>query len=102
MSAASKGWRAGVLAVCVDGLGWWKEGSFEAAPGPALNQVLRVSGVYAAADMPSGMGLGLEFDEFPNEIYAASNFRAIEPDHSAADDAAIIALIKGASVQVSA
>ena len=101
MTAPSEGWRAGDLAVCVDGLGWWKEGSFEAAPGPALNQVLRVSGVYAVAEMPTGMGLGLEFDEFPNEIYEASNFRRIEPDHSAADDAEMIALIKRASVRAS-
>ncbi|MGR4892246.1 hypothetical protein ACIPPQ_14560 [Sphingopyxis sp. LARHCG72] len=98
MNGASDGWRAGDLAVCIDGIGWWKEGSFESAPGPVLNQVLRVCGVYCVADMPSGMGLGLEFDEFPNEIYEARNFRRIEADHSAADDAEIVALIKGARV----
>lgn len=102
MTEQSEGWRAGDLAVCIDGIGWWKEGSFESAPGPVLNQVLRVCGVYSVADMPSGMGLGLEFDEFPNEIFEASNFRRIAPDHSAADDAEIVALIKGASVRVRA
>ena len=44
-----------------------------------------------------------EFAEFVNELYpAAPYFRRIEPDHSAADDAEIVALIKRASVRASA
>lgn len=102
MTEQSEGWRAGDLAVCIDGWGWWKEGSFEPAPGPVRDQVLRVSGVYTVAEMPRGMGPGLEFDEFPNEIYEARNFRRIKPDHGAADDVEFVALIKRASVKAAA
>lgn len=94
MSGASQGWRAGDLAVCLNNIGWWEEREHGAVDGPALDQVLRVAAVYP--------GLGLEFDEFPDEIWPEHEFRRIEPDHSAADDADIVALIKGASVRASA
>lgn len=90
MTGASQGWGAGDLAVCLNNIGWWEEGAHGAVDGPALNQVLRVAIVYP--------GLGLEFDEFPDQIWPAREFRRIEPDHSAADDANIVALIKGARV----
>lgn len=94
MTEQSGGWRAGDLAVCLNKIGWWEEREHGAVTGPAFNQVLRVAGVFP--------GLGLEFDEFPDQIWLEREFRRIEPDHSAADDAEIVALIKRASVRASA
>lgn len=94
MTEQSEGWRAGVLAVCTNNIGWWESREHDAIDGPALNQVLRVAGVFP--------GLGLEFDEFPDQIWPKREFRRIEPDHSAADDAEIVALIKCASVRAAA
>lgn len=101
MSGASEGWRAGDLAVCLANGAWWKDANGAPSLGPEHEQVVRVScvvfGVHGYDD-----GVGLEFDGWPNEIYPARLFRRIEPDHSAADDADIVALIKGASVRASA
>lgn len=94
MTGASEGWGVGDLAVCLNNIGWWEEREHGAIDGPSLNQVLRVAGVYP--------GLGLEFEEFPDQIWPEREFRRIEPDHSAADDAEIVALIKGASVRARA
>jgi hypothetical protein len=90
MTGASQDWHEGDLAVCINNIGWWEERAHGAVDGPVLDQVLRVAAVYS--------GLGLEFDEFPDQIWPEREFRRIEPDHSAANDPDIVALIKGARV----
>ncbi len=102
MTGASEGWRAGDLAVCISNIGWWNETTHEAADGPQAEQVVRVRKVYIDIAEYGPGNPGLEFDEWPNEAYPARCFDRIEPDHSAADDADIVALIKGASVRASA
>lgn len=102
MTEQSVGWRAGDLAVCVMETPWWSL-SGQPAPGPEKDQVIRVVAVYEGVALDRGIGTALEFAEFVNELYpAAPYFRRIEPDHSAADDADIVALIKRASVRASA
>ena len=90
MTAPEEGWRAGDLAVCLNKIGWWGAIDHMSVDGPVLDQVLRVAAVYPDA--------GLEFDEFPDEIWPAYEFRRIEPDHSAADDAEFLRLIMGMRV----
>jgi hypothetical protein len=101
MTEQSGSWRAGDLAVCIEYGPWFGAGS-EATVGPDHDQVLRVALVFADVAFPRGPQLALEFDEFPDNLFPASAFRRIEPDHSAADDAEIVALIKRASVRASA
>ncbi|MGQ3101051.1 MAG: hypothetical protein ACT6Q5_13470 [Sphingopyxis solisilvae] len=102
MTEKSKGWRAGILAVCTAREGWWNVASNEARPGPALNEVVRVRAVYHGVDFGDYRGVGLEFDEFPDEVFATEHFRKIEPDTDPADDAEIIDLITGKRVGVPA
>jgi len=94
MTEQSEGWRAGDLAMCLNRIGWWEEREYGAVDGPVLDQVLRVACAYP--------GLGLEFDEFPDQIWREDQFRRINPDYSPADDAEIVALIKRASVRARA
>lgn len=101
MTEQSKGWGAGDLAVCLGDGDWWKDVNGAASLGPAKEQVVRVSCVVFGVEGYDD-GIGLEFEGWPDELYPARLFRRIDPDHSAADDAEIIALIKGAGVRVSA
>lgn len=101
MTGASQGWRAGDLAVCIEYGPWFGAGS-DATVGPEHEQVLRVAIVFDEVPFPHGEGLGLEFAEFADNIFPASAFRRVEPDHRAADDAEIVALIKRASVRARA
>ena len=97
MTEPSKGWRAGDLAVCLGNGDWWKDADGAVSVGPEHEQVVRVSFVVFGVDGYDD-GIGLEFEGWPNELYPARLFRRIDPDHSAADDAEIIALIKGGRV----
>lgn len=98
MTETSEGWRAGDLAVCIVATPWWRPNG-EPVCGPSKDQVVRVSAVDAFAECENGIAIALTFHEFGDERYPASPyFRRVEPDHSAADDAEIIALIKGARV----
>ncbi|WP_432769771.1 MAG: hypothetical protein HEQ22_03225 [Sphingopyxis sp.] len=102
MTDQSEGWRAGDLAVCVKSTAWWTLAG-QPAPGPALDQVLWVAAVYEGVALEGGVGTALEFREFANELYpAAPYFRKVQPDHSAADDAEFVALIRRVSVGASA
>lgn len=101
MTEQAEGWRAGDLAVCLEYGPWFGEGP-DATAGPDHDQVLRVVLVFADVAFPRGPQLALEFDEFPDNLFPASAFRRIKPDHSAADDVEIVALIKRASVRASA
>src|SRR3546814_12079932 len=78
-------------------VGWWDEATHEAAVGPKAEQVVRVRKVYIGIAAYDPGEPGLEFDEWPDQVFRSSCFRRIAPDHSAADDAEIIALIKGRS-----
>jgi hypothetical protein len=102
MTGASQAWRAGDLAVCISNIGWWNATTHEPAAGPEVEQILRVREVYAGIAAYGPCEEGLEFDEWPGEVYPAHSFDKINPDHSAADDADIVALIKGASVRARA
>lgn len=97
MTGALKGWRAGDLAVCLGNGDWWKDANGAVSIGPEHEQVVRVAFVVFGVEGYDD-GIGLEFDGWPNELYPARLFRRIEPDHSAADDAEIVALIKGARI----
>lgn len=94
MTDQSEGWRAGDLAVCNAYGPWFNDGA-EPVMGPEYDQVLRVAAVYHNAPIGAGVCLALEFDEFPEEMFPARDFRRVAPDYSAADDRRIIALIKG-------
>lgn len=100
MTDQSEGWRAGDLAVCISNIGWWDADS-QAAAGPDAEQIVRVAEVYGGVAGYPG-GVGLEFDEFPDNLYPASAFRKVHPDHSPADDVEIVALIKRAGAEVPA
>ncbi|PAL20189.1 hypothetical protein [Sphingopyxis sp. GW247-27LB] len=102
MTEQSEGWRAGDLAVCISNIGWWNETTHEAADGPEAEQVVRVRKVYVGIAEYGPGEPGLEFDEWPNEVYPARSFDRINPDHTAADDAEIVALIKSVSVRARA
>src|SRR5688572_9572093 len=102
MTEQSEGWCARDLAICVMDTPWWSL-SGQPAPGPEKDQMLSVVAVYEGVALDRGIGTALEFREFPNELYpAAPYFRKVRPDHSPADDANIIALIKGERVGTSA
>lgn len=101
MTGASEGWRAGDLVVCLGDGDWWKDQNGAASIGPGREQVVRVSCVVFGVEGYDD-GIGLEFEGWKDELYPARLFRRIKPDHSAADDAEIVALIKRASVRASA
>jgi len=97
MTEQSEGWRAGDLAVCAVYGPWFNDGAAPIA-GPEHDQMLRVSCVYRDAPIGAGVCLALEFDEFPDELYPARDFRRIRPDHRPAADRRIVAMIKGVRV----
>ena len=101
MTGVSESWSAGDLAVC-DAYGPWFNDGADPVDGPEHDQVLRVAAVYQNAPIGAGVCLALEFDEFPDEMFPARDFRRVEPDYSAAADRRIIALIKGLGVRASA
>lgn len=102
MSAAPKSWAAGDLAVCLRREGWWNVVTHEARNGPVTDDVVRVRTVWPLRDGDGEYcGIGLEFEEYPDDIYAPQYFRKVDPDHAAADDAEIVALIQRASARAS-
>lgn len=101
MSGAAEGWGAGDLAVCVEYGPWFAQNAAAANLGPDHDQIVRVGIVFPVMEFPRSPDVGLEFDEFPDNIFPASAFRRIEPDHSVADDASTVALIKRACVRAS-
>jgi hypothetical protein len=101
MTEQSEGWRAGDLAVCNAYGPWFNDGA-EPVTGPEHEQVLWVAAVYSDAPIGSGVCLALEFDEFPDEMFPARDFRRIAPDYSSAGGRRIVALIKGAGAGVPA
>lgn len=101
MTEQSKGWHAGALAVCTGDGYWWKDSDGTTSIGPEKEQLVRVTFVIDEVAEYCG-GTRLEFEGWPGELYPARFFRRVDPDHSVADDAAIVALIFAASVKVSA
>lgn len=102
---AENGWRVGDLAVCVAKGDWyWLEnGARRPHCGPAPEQLLRVAAVTPAPVLFAGetglfRHIGLSFNEFPDDFYPAPLFRKVKPDAEAADDADLVALIKGVRV----
>lgn len=95
MTEQSEGWRDGDLAVCTEYGPWFNDGVADPVVGPEHDQVLRVAYVYADVSFASGRGLALEFDEFPDELYPARDFRRIEPEGLTAADRRFTSLIKG-------
>jgi hypothetical protein len=101
MTEPSEIWREGDLAVCIEHGPWFTQVGTKPTLGPEREEIARVYAVYAELTFPGDpgvTGLGLEFIEFPNEIFPARCFRRIRPDHGPGDDARLIALIKGARV----
>lgn len=94
MTELSQGWSAADLAVCEAYGPWFNDGA-DPVPGPEHEQVMRVAAVYRDVPLGAGVGLGLEFDEFPDEIFPARDFRRIGPDRLTAADRRFTALIKG-------
>ena len=97
MTEKSEEWAVGDLAVC-DVYGPWFNDGTDPVVGPVHDQVIRVAAVYQNAPIGVGVCLALEFDEYPDELFPARDFRRITPDHSAAEDRRIVALIKGVRV----
>lgn len=103
---AENGWRVGDLAVCISDKNSWghfnEDDTFVVDAGPSPEQVLRVVQVYSPMVFLGRLGaarfVGLRFHEFPAGIYPAPLFRKVKPDAEAADDADLVALIKGVRV----
>lgn len=101
MTGQPEGWGTGDLAVCVEYGPWFGDGA-DPVVGPHIEQVLWVAIVFPGVEFGRGVEVGLEFAEYPDNIFPASAFRRVKPDHSAADDAEFVALIQRVSVGASA